>query len=208
MCSTLGGPSGREKMLYAFSQLYVGYQFMWMVEEDVFIPSVDAFLALSRLALSNHVNGEPKADVVTSPGWTVPLDQVDGSKWNWDKILPLARQVLPPQFQIRGGFVCVLGLSRAFITLADRFARVHGKFFFLESFFTTMADFWNLTLLLPAQLHITIVHRQNWTLENVLEKPYNMFHPVKNQSEHLLLQSALRDHDGRFQPANTVLLRS
>ena len=148
-----GAPSGRDKSLYAFTQWYPHYEFVWLIEEDVFIPSIEAFLDLHRLAMPDRSHLRAAADVVTSPVPTrLPLQNVNVSEWHWDKVVPLASRVLPPTFNVTAGYVCVLGLSRTFLVLADEFALTHGRFFFLESFFTTMGSFWNLSVLLPAQL--------------------------------------------------------
>ena len=177
------GPTAREKLVYAWAVLYTNSSFHWMVEDDVFIPSVTALLTLQHRSLGMT----PDAGVVSRPlemwWWNEPGLT---SQWHWPHIIDTTRKHLPFRVNMTGCMVNVIGLSRTFLHKADDYVQQNGRFFFLEAFFTTMAVYWHLPLVQAKQLD-NLLWLHDWAEWNFEQRPRSMYHPFKNQTEQLRL---------------------
>jgi hypothetical protein len=141
------------------------YNFVWIIENDVFIPSFDAFAKMNELVET--------ADLITS-GHGIE-ENPNATHWNWRSI----HFALPVPWY--NAMSCAVGLSRrelaGVLDYAQRFRRLE----YLEAMFNTIAAHSNLTVLTPDTLH-SIRYRKDWTCQEIKEKPFNWFHPIKDQA--------------------------
>ena len=147
-----------------FCVLNTNYSFVWFLEEDVFIPSVQVFHSLHDL-YSNT------SDLIV-PRHELNLIASDGL-WRW---IMVSGKFLPP-------WACsmanVVGFSRRMLTAMDQFVQWLGEVPFHEFFFNTLAMQLNLTIIAPIELS-TIVYQASYSLEQVLKQPNNFYHPFKD----------------------------
>ncbi len=158
--------SAWDKALYYFSRQSTDHSFVWFIEEDVFIPSIQAFLSLHELYSSSSDLVTPNIEYNT-----------DGNLNNWYH-WPLA----PGTFMLpwAHSMVCAMGCSRRLLSSVNEYAQWRGHLTFLEFFFHTLAIHDNrMKVVTPFELN-TIVYRYNYKLEEIQAKPYNWWHPLKD----------------------------
>ena len=176
--------SSWDKALFYFNVLSRNYSFVWLIEEDVFIPSTRALLSLHRLYAST-------ADLVLPSNTLNRLGNV--STWHWH----LARGRFPPPWA--SSMSNVVGLSRRLLDAVDEFVRWQGSVPFHEFFFNTLALHHNLTIVTPTELS-TVVYRSNYPFDAIKRQPSNLFHPVKD----LRLQNTWRQRSVIHQQSNAA----
>lgn len=159
-------PVAWDKALYYFTKVDAAYDFVWFIEDDVFIPSLDAFWHLHNAMLDQDADLAINSNVPNHDG---------GNHWHWGR----ARGRLDlPWYK---SMACATGMSRRLLTLIADHAAAKGRLEFLEFFFNTLTMHNNLTLVNPPELG-TIGYRREWTCEEVLDRPMNWFHPVKQKA--------------------------
>ena len=172
-----------DKALFYFVLLSRSYAFVWLIEEDVFIPSTRAFLALHRLYSNN-------TDLVISSNSLNKLAAVN--YWHWRHA---SGKFLPPW---AASMANVAGLSRRMLHAIHDYVRWRGFVPFLEYCFNTLALHLNLTIVKPTEL-VTLVYRTQYPFDAVKRQPNNVFHPVKD----LRLQNTWRERSVRNEQSNT-----
>lgn len=153
-----------DRALYYFCKTSHGneYDFVWFIEDDCFIPSIEA--------LENLVIKYSEFDLVTSSH----KKKIGTSKeWHWKKAFEVFEQ---PLFS---SMSCCFGLSRKMLNLTRQHVQKHGELFFLEIMFNTIAAQNNLKIYTPPELS-TICSKADWSLDDVLTLPNNIFHPYKD----------------------------
>ena len=157
-----------DKALLHFTLLQKKHSFVWLVEDDVFIPSVQAFRSLHQL-YSNT------SDLITAHHDLNLLG--DASYWHW----PLAVGKFPPPWALSS--TNAVGLSRRMLTAAYDVIRWIGEVPFHEYFFNTLAMQLNFNIVKPTELN-RIAHVGYTPFEEVSKKPNNFWHPLKNFPTH------------------------
>ena len=159
-----------EKAIFYFCRQAKQYQFVWFVEEDVFIPSTQAFTALHDLyAFSN--------DLVVSR-----IDLIiNGNTRTWYHA-PKMRKEFPLPWLF--GMVCAIGVSRHLLTEVNRFVLCRGHLSFIEFFFHMLVfRNGNMSIVTPVELS-NIVYRHQYNQEQIEARPNHWWHPLKNYSTH------------------------
>ena len=153
-----------DKALLYFGELNKSYSFVWLIERDVFIPSVQAFYSLHDLY--SHTS-----DLI------IPHNDInllgDSSYWHWHMAVG---KLIPPW---SASMVNVIGFSRRILTATSDYVRWRGEVPFHEFFFNTLAMQSNMTIVVPTELD-TIVFQGIHTLADVHNQPNNFRHPVKD----------------------------
>jgi len=157
-----------DKALLYFGELQKNYSFVWLIEQDVFIPTIPAFYSLHQL-YSNT------SDLVV-PHHTINLSG-NTSIWHWSKTIG---KFIPPW---SCSMVNVIGLSRRLLTAINEYVRWRGEVPFHEFFFNTLAMQLNMNIVTPTELN-TILYEANHNLFDVYRHPNNLLHPLKDLSKH------------------------
>lgn len=161
-----------DKALFFFNKVIPKYRFVWILEADVFIPSLQAFRQVHRHVV--HPNATISTDLVIS---SIIHENNDLNAWHWRALQPLL--VSQPWYH---SMACVLGMSRALLQLLDDFATAHHRLQFLEVIPLTLAIQNNLTVYVPAEFE-TIAHQQYFSCEDVLHRSNHWFHPIKRPAD-------------------------
>lgn len=164
-----------DKAVFFFSQVAIGYDFVWILETDVFIPSLQAFQNVQSIIHSQNQNRSSHAiDLVVSK---IEIDDDDINNWHWKALQPL---YFPrPWYHT---MACVMGLSRRMLSLLDNFAQKHHRLQFLEVLPLTLAMHNHFIVHNPPEFS-TITHRNQFSCEDILHQSSNWFHPVKKPAE-------------------------
>ena len=162
--------SAWDKAIYYFSEVSTQYPFVWFVEEDVFIPSVQAFLSLHELYSPAH-------DLVTTELYYNKNGNLNSwYHWPWAPgmfVLPWGR-----------GMVCAVGCSRRLLSHVSEYARWRGELTFIEFLFHTIViQDREMKMVTPTELN-TILYRETFKFEQIKARPNNWWHPVKNLNLH------------------------
>jgi hypothetical protein len=157
--------SAWDKALYYFSRQSTHHSFVWFIEDDVFIPSIKAFLSLHRLYSSSY-------DIVTPP----VAYNINGKTnyWFWPTV---PGTFVPPW---ANAMVCSIGCSRRLLSAVNEYAQWRGHLVFIEFIFHTLAIHDDqMKVVTPFELE-PVVFRYKYALEHIKAKPYNWWHPIKN----------------------------
>ena len=165
----------RDKALFYFSLVDLGYRNIWLIEEDVFIPSPQALIDIDNQQASQS------ADLLSAKneifGTDTPLP-----KWHWKKLkgrigLPWARSM-----------ICATRVSVELLAAIKAYAVKNKTLFLDEALFPTLALHHQLEVATPPELS-TILYQVEWRVEQLI--PSNLYHPVKDFSEHQRFREAL-----------------
>jgi hypothetical protein len=162
--------SAWDKALYYFSQANNQHDFVWFIEHDVFIPSIQAFFAVHELY-------SKQSDLVSAKF----RYNRNGNISSWTHV-PLIQHefVLPWSY----GMVSALGTSRRLLSTVNQYAQWRGHIAFIEFLFHTLAlHEKNMIVVTPTELS-TIFYRKPYTFRNVTKTPNNWWHPLKNLRRH------------------------
>ena len=159
--------SAWDKALFFFASVSVHYNFVWFIEEDVFVPSVQALLSLHELYSTS-------ADLV-SPRIEYNFDGEMKSWMHW----PSAPEKFTPPWT--HAMVCAVGCSRRLLSAVDEYVRWRGELAFIELLFPTLAfQTPQMKVVTPTELS-AIVYRANYHWEQIQRKPYDWWHPIKDR---------------------------
>lgn len=162
-----------DRAVYYFCSANKSYDFVWLIEDDVFIPSTQAFLSFQELY-------QRDSDLVVS---TSHINLIgDTSYWHW---YTAPSKMIPPW---SSSMMNVVGMSRNLMKAIENYVLWRGSVPFHEYSFNTLAIQQQLKIVTPVELR-TILYRQDCTFERIYQHPNNMWHPVKN----LTLQEEWRD---------------
>ena len=166
-------PIAYDKFCFYFCKLDTSYDFVWVFEDDVFIPRVET---IKRLHILNY-----QADLVTANN-TLKNDTTPD--WHWKHIFDKTE---PPYYY---SMVCAAGMSKKMLQAVANYVKQKGTLFYVEAMFNTLAMQNNLVVNCPAELK-SIVWMGEWNLDTHLLLPNNVFHPCKNIDEHWLMRKRI-----------------
>jgi hypothetical protein len=153
-----------DKALMYFNVLNTNHSFVWLIEDDVFIPSVHAFRSLHQLYwnASDLIVARNEKNLLGNTG-----------KWLWR--MAVNKMPLPWSCSM----VNLIGLSRHMLIAVDEYVRWRGIVPFHEFFFNSLAMQKNLTVISPPELS-TIVYRSFYSYDHIQKRPNNFWHPAKD----------------------------
>lgn len=166
-------PIAMDKFLLFFCENDLPYDFVWVFEDDVFIPSLKAF--------ENLDNKYSKNDLVTPNNFLKKDRALD---WHWPHIV---NKIGPPYYY---SMVCAMGLSKSMLKVIKSYVGFEKRLFYQEAMFNTLAMQNELSVADPLELK-SIVWMGEWGLDEFLLLPDNMFHPIKALEEHQILRDAV-----------------
>ena len=156
-----------EKALYYFCKIEVEHEYVWFIEDDVFIPSVDLIAEID----AKH----PDADLLCKQHFS----KVESPSWSGWKMSEHT-MIEGPYYQ---SICCAVRISRRLLSAIQDFAALHKRLIFLEFFFNTLAVQKGFKIETPAALKFIHFDRQPF----IFNKNY-MYHPVKNYKLHPVIR--------------------
>lgn len=155
--------SSRCKALYYFCELHpYGYESVWMLEDDVFVPSVTTLSALNETY-------DASIDLVSAKYTENRDDKID--EWHWYRL----RGKVPLPWA--GGAICAIRVSPRLMQAIRAYVRANRTLLFDEMMFHTMALQHQLTMKMAPEL-AGIVFRYAWRKHDI--KKNHLYHPIKD----------------------------
>lgn len=152
-----------DKSVYYFCEVDDSFNYIWFVEDDVFIPNPEAIDFLDKKY--------EDYDLLTKRN---TLSMNYGEKdWHWH--LGINNTPLP----LFSSLVSTLRVSKNLLNIVRNYARVFKKLFFLELMFNTLSAHNKLKNKIVPEL-ATIIYRFPWEENKHLIKKNYLYHPVKN----------------------------
>lgn len=183
-------PIAMDKFLYSFCEKYLEYDFVWVFEDDVFIPSVNT--------IENLYNKYNSYDLV-APNHFIKKDRVPD--WHWRSIFHLFPNREKPFYY---SMTCALGVSRNLLNSIKDYAHTNQSLFYTEVIFNTLAEDNNLKVIDPLELK-SIVWQGKWDIDEFLLLPNNVFHPRKDIDNHYnLREESLGVYLTGYEPKNNL----
>ena len=177
-------PSGWDKAIYHFCVKDTSYDYVWFVEDDVFVPTIDT--------ISNIDKKYPKSDLLCTgdnnnqESFCTVFDIETKQQTKWWYHLAFGKIQLPWATSM----VCACRLSKKLLTLINKYVKEHNTLLYHEFMFTTIALHNKLIVNYPEELKI--LWRYNWTFEEM--NVNNLYHPVKSISRQLEFRNKLINH--------------
>ena len=196
-CNITGSETHIKKKVIAWDKfLYVvcesdyantKFPFYWVFEEDVFIPSVDTIKNLNEKYSKN--------DLVCANNFHKSYEAND---WHWPKIVD---KINPPYFH---SMVSGCGISSNLLSEIKRFVNDKKTLFHIEAMFNTLAMQNKLNVADPLEFK-SVVWMGDWGLDEFLLLPNNVFHPVKDISNHERLRQEIKEaKESKYKPKNKL----
>lgn len=193
----------KDKALYYFNNNNIDYEYIWLIEDDAFIPSLDTIKNID-CKYKKYDFLTPKIDIINIREWwwgpKIIHNQFNSLlKKRAEGIvgLPGDRQYsnyfnyLANKFRFRS-MTCAIRLSKKFMTKIDNFASNYNRLFMDELFFVYIATMNNLLIKETNELN-TILYNKDWKYEDI--NINNLYHPIKSYE----LQKNIRDKLHNYQ---------
>lgn len=153
-----------DKALYYFCKLDTSYDFVWFIEDDVFIPTLQT--------LPNIDEKYHEADDLLVASHNTYSDDPNWSHW-YDKSTTI---------KMFKSMVCATRVSNQLLSKINLFVEKNEKLMFIEVLFNTIA-YWNdLNVHVIPELN-TITWMDTFELQSI--KKENLYHPIKSISTQL-----------------------
>ena len=167
----------RDKALYYFCKNNISFQYLWLIEEDVFIPNINTIENLNKkyitgdlLTASNNIIYEKKINI-----------------WHWNHINSQIR--LSPPYG--SSMICACRVSKRLLNGINAYANKFKNLFMDEALFNTICLHFHLDIICPNELS-SIVHRRKWSTQDIQE--CNLYHPIKNIQKQYEIREQFKNH--------------
>ena len=175
-----GTAFSRDKALYYFNTNNIDYEYVWFIEEDVFIPHIYTILNIDNkypnydlLCNSNNYNTTPQGENI--------------KKWNWYSYFKKYCYLKPPYFT---SMICAIRCSKKMLNTIHKYT-VHYKTLFMdEVLFNTLAYRDNLSIKVVSELK-NITWNNKFKFNNI--KNNLLYHPIKNTNTHNIYRKKLNN---------------
>ena len=157
----------RDKALYYFCKNNIDYKYIWFLEEDVYIPSIDTIENIDKkysdsdcdlLVKSNDIFYEKQSDY-----------------WFWNYVNKYI-QIKPPY---ASSMICAIRCSKKLLNCINDYAKKYNRLFLDETLFNTIAFKNDLVVKTIEELE-TIESRNSWKWKKEEFKQQNLYHPIKS----------------------------
>ena len=154
--------TSRDKALYYFCRNNIDYEYIWFMEEDVFIPSIHT--------IENIDNKYANGDYLVSSHNVINEKRTD---WHWNYINQQMR-IDPPYAST---MICAIRCSRKLLECINDYVIKYNNLFMDEALFNTISLQNNLDIKIIPELS-TIYYRHDWRKEDISQS--NLYHPIKS----------------------------
>ena len=170
--SAIKGATSREKALYYFYKNYdINYDYIWFIEEDVFIPNINT--------IQNINNKYESGDLLSAKN--DKSYKYNMKRWHWK----LVTKQLKDKFELPyvSSMICAIRCSKKLLNCIFDFANKHKTLFFCETMFNTIAYHNNLKTNTIKELEGIVWRKQGprgggWKKEHI--KEHCLYHPIKS----------------------------
>lgn len=157
-------PIAYDKMIYYLCEKNLDIDFLFVFEDDVFIPSVDV--------IKNLIEKYNTYDLVTPNNFFKSDGVLD---WHWRNVVD---KINPPYYY---SMVSAMGISRKLLNCIKSYVKQNNTLFFTEVMFNTIAMQNEFNVIDAFELK-SVVWMGNWGIDEFLLLPNNVFHPKKELS--------------------------
>lgn len=174
-------PCARDKAMYYF--FAKPFKHVWLLEEDVFVPSVGTFAALDAKYPTGDLLCKEFHHLIH-----MPRDFQPG--WHWAWLRPQIHCPLP----WAATMICAVRLSHALVRTIGQYAAAHRRLFLDEALFPTLALQAKLEIVcIPELQHINFKDDTPGVGVVDIQNMHKMclYHPVKNLAMHDLYREFL-----------------
>ena len=169
----------RDKALYYFCRVDKKYDHVWMIEEDVFIPTIDTIYNID----TKHEN----SDLICRSNNVIKT--CDKRRKVWDNMKKLINKIELPW---NWSMVCAIRVSKNLLACIEKYATEKKELLFCEALFNTLAIHNNLTINCICELsNIVYNNRQDLHLNSELINKNYLYHPIKDIKKQKLLRSEI-----------------
>lgn len=177
-----------DKCMFALCEIQFTYfDYFWIFEDDVFIPSIDTIINLDKKYHSY--------DLVTPNNFEKTNNALD---WHWKHIVD---KIDPPYYY---SMVCAMGISKKMLNEIKEYVETNNKLFYIEAMFNTIAMKSKLSVISPLELK-SVVWLGDWGINEWLLLPENVFHPLKSIDEHEYYRTTIQKaKDIGYKPVNKL----
>ena len=154
----------RDKALYYFCKHDIEFEYLWLIEEDVFIPTI--------YTIEDINNKYTSGDLLSPSNYIIYTKQTD---WLWDYVNKQI-SIHPPY---AASMICAIRCSKKLMNCIQNYANTYNNLFIDEALFNTLALQNNLSIICPSELS-SVVYRHNWTKNDIQKE--NLYHPIKDIS--------------------------
>jgi hypothetical protein len=168
-------PISLDKFLYSFCEINKMFDFVWVFEDDVFIPSVEVLVNLDEKY--------SEFDLITPNNFYKKDSILD---WHWKHVID--KHDAPYYYSM----ICGMGLSRTMLNTIKRYVGWYNELFYCEIMFNTLA-FHNQLKVKDAYEFKSIVWMGKWDIDEFLLLPNNVFHPRKDVNNHKNLRKQIEE---------------
>jgi hypothetical protein len=180
-------PIAYDKALLHFCKLDTSYDFVWFLEDDVFLTDANV--------LNTLTDKYSKYDLVVGNN---NLKEDNVMDWHWRHIVD---KIEPPYYF---SMVSACAMSRKMLDTINDYVTKNNTLFYIEAMFNTLAMQNKLSVAEVFELK-SIVWMGNWGVDEFVLLPTNLFHPVKEPDNHHLLRDLVRNMIGRgYKPQNNL----
>ena len=161
----------RDKALYYFYKNNINYDYIWFIEEDVFIPTIET--------IKNIDIKYPDNDLLVSANNIIYQKHTN---WHWNVVNRQLNGKLSLPYS--KAMICAIRCSKKLLECIFNHALKYKTLFMDEAMFNTLALHNNLNVKDIEELK-TIVWRKKWTKNEI--NINNLYHPVKSiENQHQL----------------------
>jgi hypothetical protein len=164
----------RDKALYYFNKQNIEYEYIWFLEEDVFIPDIFTIKNIDEKYGSDDLLCAKNNIIYEKP-----------TDWHWNHVNKQIK-IEPPY---ASSMICAIRCSKKMMKSIDDYAKKYNNLFLDESLFNTLAVHNNLQVNTIPELK-TIVYRTNWKLSDIVKT--NLYHPIKDINIHYDFRNNLK----------------
>ena len=185
--------SSRDKALYYFTQvrpLSGDDQYVWFLEEDVFVPTVDTIWQIDKQDGATATAAKGTVDLLVSEHTIVTSESVTAGLWHWPHVLATIKNKIG--LPLAKGMICAIRCSPALLKEVASYAALNKSLFLDEALFNTLALQAGLRVQVCEALRHTIKWCYNWTVASMDTE--HLYHPVKCIRTQYYLRAKLRAH--------------
>jgi prepilin-type processing-associated H-X9-DG protein len=157
-----GNACSRDKALYYFCHKKLKYEYMWFIEEDVFIPTIHTI----KLMDEKYKHGD-----LLSASHNIKNDRT--TEWHWKRVFRQIRIPLP----YASSMICAVRVSDKLLHTIHNYAKKYKNLFLDETLFNTLALHNKLVVITPPELS-GIHFRYDWKPHEI--ESTHLYHPIKD----------------------------